>query len=149
MSNVGTPKTDGLSQMTGVQHTPFLQQVESLITDAGGTLIESDSIQYRQAVNSYASISDFYIDTGSVNAYVLNPQGNFKTPIDSPANWNGMLIRFRAITTNTATATVNFAGLNGGVPINIVNESENPLSGGEIKTDRDTYLRYNLVYGRK
>jgi hypothetical protein len=145
MSKVILPKTDGGSFMTGAEHTPFLNQVESVITDAGGSLVLSDDIQFRQAINSYASISSFYIDSGLANAYVLNPQGAFKTPIDAPLSWNGMLIRFRATNTNTGIATVSLAGLGGGTPINILNEDGTVLTGGEIATTRDTFLRYNIT----
>ena len=74
MSKVNTPKIDNISEMTGAQHTAFLEQVEGVITDAYGTLIESDSLQFRQAINSYASIANFYIDSGTATEYVLNPQ---------------------------------------------------------------------------
>jgi len=143
MSNVITPKVDGISQMTGAQHTAFLQQVESVITDAGGTLIESDSLQYRQALNSYASISNFYIDTGTATEYVLNPQGSFKAPIDAPTTWNGMLIRFRPTNNNTGIATLRLAGLNGGLPFNILREDGTAIQAGDFSTTKDAILRYN------
>jgi hypothetical protein len=144
MSKAGTPpKVDGISQMTGAQHTPFLQQVESVITDAGGTLIESDSLQFRQALNSYASIANFYIDTGTATEYVLNPQGAFKTPIDTPTTWNGMLIRFRPTNNNTGVATLRLAGLNGGLPFNILREDGTTIQAGDFSITRDAILRYD------
>lgn len=144
MSKAGTPpKVDGISQMTGAQHTPFLQQVESVITDAGGTLIESDSLQFRQALNSYASIANFYIDTGTATEYVLNPQGAFKTPIDTPTTWNGMLIRFRPTNNNTGVATLRLAGLNGGLPFNILREDGATIQAGDFSTTGDSILRYD------
>lgn len=144
MSKAGTPpKVDGISQMTGAQHTPFLQQVESVITDAGGTLIESDSLQFRQALNSYASIANFYIDTGTATEYVLNPQGAFKTPIDTPTTWNGMLIRFRPTNNNTGVATLRLAGLNGGLPFNILREDGTTIQAGDFSITSDAILRYD------
>lgn len=144
MSKAGTPpKVDGISQMTGAQHTPFLQQVESVITDAGGTLIESDSLQFRQALNSYASIANFYIDTGTATEYVLNPQGAFKAPIDASTTWNGMLIRFRPTNNNTGVATLRLAGLNGGLPFNILREDGATIQAGDFSTTGDSILRYD------
>lgn len=148
MSKAGTPpKVDGISQMTGAQHTPFLQQVESVITDAGGTLIESDSLQFRQALNSYASIANFYIDTGTATEYVLNPQGAFKAPIDASTTWNGMLIRFRPTNNNTGVATLRLAGLNGGLPFNTLREDGATIQAGDFLTTRDAILRYNSTAG--
>ena len=148
MSKAGTPpKVDGISQMTGAQHTPFLQQVESVITDAGGTLIESDSLQFRQALNSYASISNFYIDTGTATEYVLNLQGAFKAPIDAPTTWNGMLIRFRPTNNNPGVATLRLAGLNGGLPFNTLREDGTAIQEGDFSTTRDAILRYSSTAG--
>ena len=145
MSRTDPPKIDGISQMTGAQHTAFLQQVESVITDAGGTLIESDSLQFRQAINSYASIANFYIDTGTATEYVLNTQGSFKEPIDTPSTWNGMLIRFRPTNNNIGVATLKLAGLNGGLPFNILREDGTAIQANDFSTDRDAILRYNLT----
>ncbi len=146
MSKAGTPpKVDGISQMTGAQHTPFLQQVESVITDAGGTLIESDSLQFRQALNSYASIANFYIDTGTATEYVLNPQGAFKAPIDASTTWNGMLIRFRPTNNNTGVTTLRLAGLNGGLPFNTLREDGTTIQAGDFSTTMDAILRYDLT----
>lgn len=145
MSRTDPPKIDGISQMTGAQHTAFLQQVESVITDAGGTLIETDSLQFRQAINSYASIANFYIDTGTATEYVLNPQGSFKSPIDAPSTWNGMLIRFRPTNNNIGVATLRLAGLNGGLPFNILRENGTAIQANDLSTDREAILRYDLT----
>ena len=147
MSKVGTPKVTG-SILTAAQHNAFLHQVESVITDAGGTLVETDDIQYRQAITSYSTIASFFQDDSTVaKTIVLNPQGNFQTPVNAPSTWNGMLIRFRPKFANTGDSTVNVAGL-GGNPINIVNESGTILSAGELSTNRDAFLRYDLANTR-
>ena len=151
MSNVGTPKIDNdngpAGRMTAAQHNAFLQQVEGVITDAGGTLVGNDIIQFRQALNSYASISSFYIDTGTATEYVLNPQGAFKAPVDAPTTWTGMLIRFRPTNNNTGIATLRLAGLNGGLPFNILREDATPIQAGDFLTTRDAILRYSQSLG--
>jgi hypothetical protein len=147
MSDVGTPKVTG-DQLTAAQHTPFLQQVEAIITDAGGSLVQTDIEQYRQGIASYAGVSTFYTDSGIVNNYVLTPQGNFRSPIDSPSNWNGLMVRFRPLNANTGASTVNLAGLNGGTPIEIVRENGDVLQDGDLSTDKDVMMRYDLALGK-
>ena len=148
MSKVGTPKITG-SVLTAAQHSPFLQQSERIIPNTGGTLIIDDIIQFGRGIISYTTIGSFFQDDSTIaNTIVLNQQGDFDTPQDAVATWNGMLIRFRPKFTNTGNATVNLAGLNGGTPINIVNESGVALSAGELSTNRDAFLRYDLANTR-
>ena len=141
-------KTDSQGQfLTAVELNPFKNSLQNAITDAGGTLIESDSLQFRQALNSYSSIANFYIDTGTATEYVLNPQGAFKTPIDAPTTWNGMLIRFRPTNNNTGVTTLRLAGLNGGLPSNTLREDGTAIQEGDFSTTRDAILRYNSTAG--
>ena len=138
-------KVDNAGQFLFAQTewNPFKNSVQNTITDAGGTLVGNDEIQFRQAINSYASISNFYIDTGTATQYVLNPQGSFKAPVDAPTTWTGMLIRFRPTNTNTGVATLKLAGLNGGLAFNILREDTTPIQAGDISTTRDAILRYS------
>ena len=139
-------KSDSQGQfLTAVELNPFKNSLQNAITDAGGTLIESDSLQFRQALNSYASIANFYIDTGTATEYVLNPQGAFKTPIDAPTTWNGMLIRFRPTNNNTGVTTLRLAGLNGGLPFNTLREDGTTIQAGDFSTTMDAILRYDLT----
>jgi hypothetical protein len=148
MSKVGTPKITG-SVLTAAQHSPFLQQSERIIPNTGGTLIIDDIIQFGRGIISYTTIGSFFQDDSTIaNTIVLNQQGDFDTPQDAVETWNGMLIRFRPKFANTGNATVNLAGLNGGTPINIVNESGVALSAGELSTNRDAFLRYDLANTR-
>lgn len=137
-------KTDNTGQyLSATELNPFKNSVQGVITDAGGTLIESDSLQFRQALNSYASIANFYIDTGTATEYVLNPQGAFKAPIDASTTWNGMLIRFRPTNNNTGIATLRLAGLNGGLPFNILREDGTTIQAGDFSITSDAILRYD------
>lgn len=139
-------KTDSVGQTLPANvFNPFKNSVQNVITDTGGTLIDSDEIQFRQAINSYASIANFYIDTGTATQYVLNPQGSFKTPIDAPTTWNGMLIRFRPINNNTGIVTLRLAGLNGGLAFNILREDRTAIQANDFSTYRDAILRYDLT----
>jgi len=141
-------KTDNTGQyLSATELNPFKNSVQGVITDAGGTLIESDSLQFRQALNSYASIANFYIDTGTATEYVLNPQGAFKTPIDAPTTWNGMLIRFRPTNNNTGVTTLRLAGLNGGLPFNTLREDGTTIQAGDFLITKDAILRYNSTAG--
>jgi hypothetical protein len=145
MSNIPL-KQDNVGQFfVAEEYNDLTVQIQGVELDAGGSNIPRDRASFRKGLASYASISNFYIDNGTANAYVLNPQGAFKTPIDAPSSWNGMLIRFRATNANTGVATVSLAGLGGGTPINILNEDGTVLTGGEIATTRDTFLRYNIT----
>lgn len=137
-------KTDSQGQfLTAVELNPFKNSLQNAITDAGGTLIASDSLQFRQALNSYTSIANFYIDTGTATEYVLNPQGAFKAPIDASTTWNGMLIRFRPTHNNLGVVTLRLAGLNGGLPFNILREDGATIQAGDFSTTGDSILRYD------
>ena len=143
MSKVGTPKVTG-SSLTAGEHNSFLIQEERIITNAGGTLQIDDFVQKGQAITSYVGIATFLEDISvTANTIVLAPQttANFDLPINNPATWNGLLLRFRPIITNTGASTVDF----GYSAINIVNESGNALTGGELVTTRDAFLRYDLA----
>lgn len=137
-------KTDSQGQfLTAVELNPFKNSLQNAITDAGGTLIASDSLQFRQALNSYTSIANFYIDTGTATEYVLNPQGAFKAPIDASTTWNGMLIRFRPTHNNLGVVTLRLAGLNGGLPFNTLREDGTAIQAGDFLITKDAILRYN------
>jgi len=145
MSNIPL-KQDNVGQFfVAEEYNDLTVQIQGVELDAGGSNISRDRESFRKGLASYASISNFYIDSGTANDYVLNPQGAFKTPIDAPSSWNGMLIRFRATNTNTGVSTISLAGLGGGSPINVLNEDGTVLTGGEIVTTRDTFLRYNIT----
>lgn len=142
-------KVDNAGQFLFAQTewNPFKNSLQNTITDAGGTLVGNDEIQFRQAINSYASIANFYIDSGTATQYVLNPQGSFKAPVDAPTTWTGMLIRFRPTNTNTGVATLKLAGLNGGLAFNIVREDGTAIQAGDLSTTRDAILRYSQSLG--
>lgn len=143
MSKVGTPKVTG-SSLTAGEHNSFLIQEERIITNAGGTLQIDDFVQKGQAITSYVGIATFLEDISvTANTIVLAPQttANFDLPINNPATWNGFLLRFRPVIENTDASTVDF----GYGAINIVNESGNALTGGELVTTRDAFLRYDLA----
>jgi hypothetical protein len=95
---------------------------------SGQTPDNGDLLQTSKAMAIYTAGSDFYLETGSANAYILDTSGAFQAPIDY---FIGMRIRFIPSNTNTGASTVNVESL--GVKNLRLSNGVNDPSGGNIK----------------
>jgi hypothetical protein len=140
----GTVKTwvnNSAPQCAAEDLNGFKNENNNLISSVGMSLNTADNSQTGKAVAAYAANGDFYVDSGTANAYVLTPLNNGGTGYYAPPTYSvGMRIRFFAANTNTNTSTVNPAGL--GVK-NIVLPDGTPLAGGEILANREVTLVYD------
>lgn len=121
-------------------------ELENAVSTSGQTLAPADGTaevqtQLARALAIYGAGGGMYhIDTGAVNAYVLNPV----SPKQSPsAYFDGMLIVFEPTNDNTGASTVNIASL--GIK-SITYSDGSALVGGEI-TGSCT-IKYNLANDR-
>lgn len=94
------------------------------LTDSAGNQIPGwpvDNIVNSQLLSTYGGV-----DTGNVNAYVINFAANFTSLVD------GIQITWIPSHTNTGASTININGLG---PINIVNGDGSALAAGEIQAN--------------
>jgi hypothetical protein len=94
--------------VAAAEYNSATSEEKNLVTSSGQTLNESDNYQVPKAVAIYSATGDFYLDSGSVNNYLLSASGGKQNP---PAYYDGMTVRFRALNTNTSSATANVASL--------------------------------------
>ena len=118
----------------------FKAENNNLIVGSGQSLNTGDNQQTHRAVSHYATVGDFYVDSGVVNTYVLSVTG---TQVAPPTYATGMRFRFVAGTTNTSTSTANVSAL-GVKPI--LSEIGAALVAGQIVAGQEYMLRYNGTY---
>jgi len=127
-----------------------IQQTEmnNLITGSGLTVDNTGAIntQQQQSASRFAA-NNFYIDSGSADAYVLTLAASFTNPVSATVGYFvGMTIRFRAGNAGTggaATVNVNQAG---DKSLKEADGTTNPIS---IPTTEDTEWRYDGTVFRK
>lgn len=115
----------------------FNLEINNLIQSAGISLDYNNHDQTAQAVVRYAADGNYYIDSGSANAYVLSVQSPKKPPV---AYTEGQIVRFIALNSNNGPSTLNLSSL--GLK-NIILENGDALSGGEIITNYQVMAYYN------
>lgn len=115
--------------------------LKNLIENSGQT-IDATNTQISKAAANYAAVSTYYTDSGSANAYVLSPIGNFESP---DAYYDGMEIRFRADNANSGASTVNVNSL-GDKTIKLQDKATD-LGAGDISADKDSIARYDDASG--
>ena len=101
------------------------------LTDAAGNPIPGwpiDNIVSSQLITLYGGV-----DTGAVNAYILNFASNFTAYTD------GIIIYWIPANTNTGASTINVNGL--GV-VNIVNPDGSALVAGEITANQPAQILF-------
>ena len=112
---------------------------QNLITSSGQVLTASDLTQMAKAVAAYSVAGDTYIDSGTVNTYILSPSNDF-LPITE--YFNGSIISFIAISNNTGASTVNAADL-GEVPF--CNLNGDPLEDAQIEAGQRITIYFDAV----
>ncbi len=117
-------------------------ELQNIIITMGITLSALDLDQLAQAIVTYAATSDFYDETSaSSTAYILGTFGTKQGP-DTLTGivHNGLRVRWRAETTNTAAATVDVNGV--GVKV-ITREDGTALVAGDIAVGEISVLEYD------
>lgn len=113
----------------------------NLITGTGQTL--SDAINNQQAISaSRFAGNNFYIDSGTANAYILTLAASMTNPVSATVGYYvGMTIRFRAANANTGASTVNVNSA--GVKSVKQTDGTTDPTAGMISPNVDTVARYN------
>lgn len=140
MSSFISSKING--NEVGADEWNQLADYNAFISSSRQTPSTSNTNQGSIAAASYASGGQFYLDTGTANAYVLNTVSPFKAPVDATVGYFvGMTIRFRAGNANTGASTVNVNSA--GVKNLKKEDGTTDLAAGDIPTNRDSVFRYN------
>jgi len=141
----GLPDSITAEKLGAGEANSTLTESKTAVQSSGQTLAPADGTaevtdQLAKALAIYgAGGGEYHIDTGAVNAYVLNPVSPKKSP---PAYFDGFTVMFEPGNDNTGAATVNVASL--GV-VDIVEINGGALTGGEI-TDT-VRMRYDSASG--
>lgn len=119
----------------------IITEMKNFVTSSDTDLSADDNYQIAKAIASYAMMADFYIDSGTVNNYILSTSNRFKSPTEYK---NGMRVRFQVLNTNTGASTINVAGL-GVKPIKKYGGFD--LLANEFKSKDYIELIYNSALG--
>lgn len=113
----------------------------NIITGSAQSL--SDAISNQMAIGvSRFSANNFYIDSGSADAYVLTLAASMTNPVSATVDYFiGMTIRFRAGNANTGASTVNVNSA--GVKNLKKEDGSTDLVAGDIPTTQDSIFRYD------
>jgi len=133
-----TTKTDGSSTLSAAEFNEIPGELENAITSSGQTLSSGDLNQLGKALGGYASVGDFYTDSGAANAYILTATTTYKAPT---TYITGMRIRFKPGNSSTIASTVNVATL-GVKSIKRFDGTTDPVAG-ELTASRDVVLIYD------
>ncbi len=107
MQDVPT-KFPGSTYLSGEYNLGTNDELKNAVESAGITLNSGDSIQLAKAITNYAGAGNYYMDTGTINNYVLSPIAPRPSPT---ALLDGLKVRFVAANTSTGVATANVGGL--------------------------------------
>jgi len=119
-----------------------LADYNTLQSSSGQTPSSSNINQGSIAAARYASAGQYFLDSGTANAYVLSPVAPFKAPVDATVGYFvGMTIRFRAGNANSGASTVNVNSA--GVKNLKKEDGTTDLDVGDIPTTQDSVFRYN------
>jgi len=88
------------------EFNPWVTDVQAWITSSGQT-VGGNNVQFARSASIYAGQSTYYIDSGTVNNFVLTSPGTIEP---APVNVLGLEVRFLASTTNTGACTIDRAG---------------------------------------
>lgn len=131
-------KIDGVSTFIAPDWNEVTSELQNVIEGLGITLSGADLNQFGKALAGYCANSNFYIDSGAANAYVLNQVGS-KQPL--PNYIDGAEFEFVAANDNAAGAsTINVAGLGAK---SITTRAGNNPAAGEISGR--VVVRYDLA----
>ena len=87
-----------------VEYNQIVRPIRDMITSGGQSIVDGQDNQVGKSVANYAAGSNFFTDSGSGTAYVLSKVSTFNEPT---VYTTGFQARFKAGSTNTASATIN------------------------------------------
>lgn len=121
-----------------MQEGKNLVETSGQTTDASGAdLVDPNTFQMAQAVSRYVGASNFFVDSGTANTYVLTRTSTFRAITGSYIE--GEVVRFNALNGNTAGSTINADG-RGVRPLTL--EGGAALPAGWISTTSETQAKY-------
>ena len=116
----------------------FYKESKNSIESTGQTLSNGDEFQLAKALSIYKN-SQFCVDTGSANNYVINEPLN---TLQSPHEYfDGLTLLFKSTNTNTGASVIDYKSL-GNKDI-VINNS--PLSSNDIISGQYYYLIFSSV----
>lgn len=116
-------------------------ELEALQTSSGQTSSDAILNQVSIATSRY-SANNFYIDSGTANAYLLSLASSMTNPVSATVGYFvGMTIFFRAGNANTGASTVNVNSA--GVKNLKKEDGTTDLQANDIPTNQDSIFRYN------
>lgn len=117
----------------------MLATMRSVILASGATQDADSDDMLREAVARFASGAVYGVDAGTADASVVNPVAPFVGP---GSLFDGMIVFFRPIGTNTGAKTLNYNGL--GVKA-VVDPDGYALEAGDMPATHETCVRYKLA----
>jgi len=137
MENVPVKVTG--DNLTAVEYNTGLQtEAKNAVTSSGQTLSGGDLYQLSKSMAIYTASGDFYVDSGTVNNYVLSTVASMQAPIQYI---DGMSVRFRVANTNTGASQVNVTSL--GLKDILRKDRVSPLSAGDLPINQHAVLIYH------
>lgn len=142
----GLPDSITAEKLGAGEANSFLTELTGSVSSSGQTPAPADGTsevtdQLGKALAIYGGGgAEYMVDTGAVNAYVLNPVSPKKA---TPSYFDGMTVSFKPGNDNTGASTVNVASL--GVK-SITDIDGVALTGGEIT--KTVTIRFNLSSDR-
>lgn len=135
-------KSDGVGdKLTANEFNNYIDELENSVTNSGQTLSGADTNQLGKAIAIYAGAGDYYLDSGSANAYVLSPVSLRQVPT---SYIDGLKVRFVPDNTNTGASTVNLNGL--GVK-DIKRNGSTAIEKGMLTSGVEYLITYNSSLG--
>lgn len=95
-------------QLTAGEYNSPTAESKNVVTNSGQALNAGDSAQFTKAAANYTGSADYFIDSGVVDAYVINAISPKLAPT---AYADGLRVRFIPTNTNTGASTVNLNSL--------------------------------------
>lgn len=145
MKNIAT-KTDGTSSLPAASFNSIADELENTVTDSGQTLdagaenvADPSPVQVSTAIARAARAADFFVDSGSANAYSIAKVGDWRA---ETAYRDGARFRFLASASNTTASTLNVQGL-GAKAIRFHDNSA--LAANAIREDELIEVYYDLA----
>lgn len=129
------------NQVSATEFNQIATELEAGITASGQTPSDAILNQVPIFVSRFAA-NNFYIDSGTANAYLLSLASLMTNPVSATVGYFiGMIIRFRAGNANTGASTVNINSA--GVKNLKKEDGTTDLAAGDIPTTQDSEFRYD------
>ena len=115
-----------------VEYNQIVRPIRDMITSGGQSIVDAQNNQVGKSVANYSAGSNFFTDSGSGTAYVLSKVASFNQPT---VYTTGFQARFKAGSTNTASATINIEtiGVKTLKKLNAAGSKSNLVSGDIIQ----------------